>query len=268
MLFALDIGNTNIVCGVFWPGTKAGRGLLEKTWRLASDRAKTVDEYQALIATLFQQAGIAPEKIAGVVIASVVPPLTPVLEEASCALTRCHPLLVTAELDLGIKVRVKNPGEVGVDRLANAVAGFAIYGGPLVVVDFGTATKFEAVSGKGDYLGGVILPGVDISLEALAARAAKLPRIDMAAPVAAIGRDTLQSMRSGVYYGTLGQIKEISRRLFSEMGGRPKLVATGGLSHWLPAKELGLRAKDPFLTLEGLRLIYSRNIRRHASGKR
>jgi type III pantothenate kinase len=260
VLFALDIGNTNVVAGVFRPLPKAGRGTLAKTWRFTSDRAKTGDEYLAQIKTLFDQAGLKPAKVRGVVIASVVPPLTPVFEQVAHELFSCKPLVVSSKLDLGLKVLTDNPSEVGVDRLANAVSGFAIYGGPLVVVDFGTATKFDAVSAEGNYLGGAILPGVGISLEALVSRTAKLPRIEMAPPASAIGRNTLESMRSGIYYGTLGQIKEITRRLFKELGGRPKLVATGGLSHqWLPAKELGILAVDPDLTLEGLRLIFLKN---------
>lgn len=262
MLFTLDIGNTNVVAGVFHPkakGQRPRRGSLAHSWRFASDRLKTADEYLSLLRGFFRQAGFNPGRVKGCILASVVPPLTPVFEEACRRFFRRDPLVVGPHLDLGLKVLTDQPGEVGADRLVNAVAGFALYGGPLIVLDFGTATTFDAISSRGEYLGGAIAPGVAISAEALVARTARLPRIDMEKPRSPIGKNTVESMRSGIYFGTLGQVRELLKRFHSVLGPGCKAVATGGLSHWLPVKDLGLDAVDPLLTLEGLRLIYLRN---------
>lgn len=266
MIFVLDIGNSNVLAGLYPLPPRGGRRKPAatgrpplKSWRFATDRSKTADEYEALLAGFFRQAGVSPRQVRGAMAACVVPPLMPVFQEACRGLFRLEMKAVSTALDLGIKVAIDNPAEAGADRLVNAVAGHALYGGPLIVVDFGTATNFDVVSAKGEYLGGAIAPGVGISLEALVTRTAKLPRIEMAKPASAIGRNTLECMRSAMYYGTLGQIKELCARISGEMKGRVKVVATGGLSGWLPAKELGFQAVDPWLTLDGIRMVYERN---------
>jgi type III pantothenate kinase len=257
VLLVLDIGNSNTVAGVY-QGAR-----LRRSWRFASDPSKTADEYVVLLADFFKQAGLRPAQVTHAIVASVVPPLVPVIEESARRLFKVQALVVGMHLDLGLAVRVPHPEEVGADRLVNAVAAFEAFGGPLLVLDFGTATTVDAVSKKGEYLGGAIAPGVAISMEALVSRTAKLPRIEMAKPASPIGDSTLSAMRSGIYYSTLGATRELCRRLGEDLqrrdGKKPKLVATGGLSYWLPASELGIHAVLPDLTLEGLRLIWERN---------
>lgn len=259
MLLVVDVGNTNVVAGAY-----QGRRL-RRSWRFASDPLKTADEHAVLLQDFFKQAGLRPAQVKAAVMASVVPPLVPVFEDALRRLFGVEAMVVGPHLDLGLRVRVRQPEEVGADRLVNAVAAFAAYGGPLLVLDFGTATTVDAVSKAGEYLGGAIAPGVAISVEALVKRTAKLPRIEMAPPASPIGASTLEAMRSGVYYGTLGATRELCARLGAALRRRdgrvPKVVATGGLSAWLPAKELGIQAVAPDLTLEGLRLIWERNHR-------
>ena len=257
MLLVLDIGNTNVVVGVY-KGSK-----LQHSWRFASDRLKTPDEFSVLLTDLFSQAKLKPEAITASILASVVPLLVPVLGDAVRHLTGSRPLVVGPHLNLGIEIRTRLPEEVGADRLVNAVAGFEAYGGPLLIIDFGTATTVDAVSADGAYLGGAIAPGIGISMEALVARTAKLPRIEMAPPKNPIGDSTVESMRSGQYYATLGGIRELCAVMGKELrkrdGRLPQVLATGGLSYWLPTQELGIKAIVPNLTLEGLRLIHERN---------
>jgi type III pantothenate kinase len=259
MLLVVDIGNSNVVAGVY-QGPR-----LRRSWRFASNPLKTADEYAVLLEDFFKQAKLKPAQIKAAIIASVVPPLVPVFEEALRRLFGLDALLVGPHLDLGLGIRTRHPEEVGADRLVNAVAAYNTFGGPLLVLDFGTATTVDAVSVRGEYLGGAIAPGVAISMEALVSRTAKLPRIEMAKPASAIGDSTLAAMRSGIYYGTLGSIRELCHRLGEELrrrdGRRPRLVATGGLSFWLPAQELGIHAVVPDLTLEGLRILWERNRR-------
>lgn len=271
MLLVLDIGNTNIVAGVY-----QGKKLL-KSWRFAANRVKTADEYVMLIGDFFKSDKLSAKKISASIISSVVPPLIPVFEEALLRLFKTKPMVVGPHLDLGITIKIKNPEEAGADRLVNAVAGYAAFGGPLLVVDSGTACTVDCVSAKGEYLGGVILPGINISIEALVSRTAKLPRIEMAKPKKPIGDSTVEAMRSGIYYGMVGQLKELIRVLGASMQGgteagyhqpagadrlrrsRPRVIATGGLSVWIPANEVGIEKTIPDLTLEGLRIIYERN---------
>lgn len=257
MLLVIDIGNSNTVAGVY-QGAR-----LRRSWRFASDAQKTADEQVVLLADFFKQAKLKPAMVKSAIVASVVPPLVPVIEEALRRLFKVQPMIVGMHLDLGLRVRIPHPEEVGADRLVNAVAAFEAFGGPLLVLDFGTATTVDAVSRQGEYLGGAIAPGVAISMEALVSRTSKLPRIEMAKPASPIGDSTLSAMRSGIYYSTLGATRELCRRLGEDLkrrdGKAPKLVATGGLSYWLPASELGIHAVMPDLTLEGLRLIHARN---------
>ncbi|MES2201838.1 MAG: type III pantothenate kinase [candidate division FCPU426 bacterium] len=253
MLLVLDIGNSNVVAGVY-DGTE-----LLVSWRFASNRASTADEYVILLGDFFKSARLDPRGIGQSILSSVVPPLVPVFEEALRRLFHSKPMVVTPRLKLGLKIKIPNPEEAGADRLVNAVAGFKRFGGPLLIVDSGTATTVDAVSKKGEYLGGAILPGIGISIEALVSRTAKLPRIEMAKPKKPIGDSTLEAMRSGIYYGMVGQLKELIRVLSKEMPGKVKVIATGGLSAWIPAREVGIAAVLPDLTLEGLRLIHAMN---------
>jgi type III pantothenate kinase len=262
MLLVLDIGNSNIVAGVY-DGAK-----LKASWRMATQRASTADEQTLWLGDFLKSKRLKPRSIRHSILSSVVPPLVPVYEVALQRLFGSKPLVVSTALDLGIRVSVLSPEEVGADRLVNSVAGYHRFGGPLLIVDSGTATTVDVVSAGGEYLGGAILPGVGISLDALVSRSAKLPRIDLAKPRKAIGNSTLEAMRSGIYYGTLGQIKELIARLGAELGGRPKVIATGGWANWFPAKELGISEVLPDLTLEGLRLIHERCARPARPAKR
>jgi type III pantothenate kinase len=265
MLLVVDIGNSNIVAGVF-SGTA-----LKHSWRFATGVRKTSDEYAILLQDFFKQAGVKPAAVDGAILASVVPPLDPVMQDAIARLCKRRALVVGPGMDLGLTVALRNPEEVGADRLVNAVAAYHRYPGPLLVLDFGTATTVDAISADGTYLGGAIAPGVAISVEALFSRTARLPRIDMAPPDSPIGDSTLQAMRSGIYYGTLGSTRELCVRIGGELkrrdGRAPKLIATGGLSRWLPAKELGISAVLPDLTLQGLRLLWERNARPKRKGR-
>jgi type III pantothenate kinase len=261
VLLVLDIGNSNVVAGVY-QGSK-----LLQSWRFDSNRGKTTDEYVILLGDFFKAAKLKPSKVGASILSSVVPPLIPVFENALLRLFGAKPMVAGPDLDLGLAIKTKNPEEVGADRLVNAVAGFERFGGPLLIVDSGTATTVDAVSAKGEYLGGVILPGINISIEALVTRTAKLPRIEMAKPKRPIGDSTVEAMRSGIYYGYVGQIRELISVLSAEMRRRPRVIATGGLSHWIPAKEVGIEEVLPDLTLEGLRLIYLRNAPKSPSSK-
>lgn len=265
MLLVLDIGNSNIVAGVF------SGSVLKHSWRFATGVRKTSDEYAILMQDFFKQAGLKPASIKAAILASVVPPLDPVIQDAIARMFKLRALVVGPDMDLGLKVALRNPEEVGADRLVNAVAAYDKFPGPLLVLDFGTATTVDAISADGTYLGGAIAPGVAISVEALFSRTARLPRIDMAPPDSPIGASTLQAMRSGIYYGTLGATRELCARIGDELkrrdGRAPKLIATGGLSQWLPARDLGISAVLPDLTLQGLRLLWERNGPRKRKGR-
>jgi len=252
MLLAIDVGNTNIVIGVF-----DGKRIVE-SWRLSTDRAKTADEYRLLLFQLLSQSDIAADQIAGIIISCVVPPVLPRLREMCVKQFHQEPVVVGADLDVGVTVLYDNPKELGADRIANAVGGYAEYGGPLIVVDFGTSTNFDVISADGAYLGGAIAPGVRISSEALSARAALLPKIDMRVAPRAIGKNTISSMQSGFYFGFRGQMEEIIRQIKRELPQEPKVVATGGLSKLMAEKSELVDVIDPNLTLKGLRIILER----------
>ncbi|HHW27900.1 MAG TPA: type III pantothenate kinase [Firmicutes bacterium] len=254
MLFALDAGNTVIAVGLF-----RGPGLVEH-WRISTDHNKTEDEYGMVFLSLLANAGVKPSEVKGAVLASVVPPLTGVLERATSKCLGLSPLVVGPGTKTGINVKYENPKEVGPDRIVNAVAAFKKYGGPVIVVDFGTATIFDAISKDGDYLGGAIAPGVFTSTDALFEKAARLPRIELTKPSAAIGRTTADSMRSGILYGFAAQTDGIVRRIMRELGGRPRVVATGMPAHLIAPESSTIDTVDPLLTLEGLYLIYQKNV--------
>jgi type III pantothenate kinase len=253
MLLAVDIGNTNIVCGLY----DAGR--LAHTFRLATVRGRTVDELAALLAQLFALRGVEPRKVDASILASVVPPVTGAVSEAVSLLVGGAPLIVGGGLRTGIRIRHDNPREVGADRVVNAVAAHAHVAGPVVVVDFGTATTFDCISAEGDYLGGVIAPGLQASLDGLLARAAKLSRIELKVPPAVIGKNTVHAMQSGAMYGYAAMVDGLLLRLEDEMGGPFRTLATGGLATTICQLTRRVDEVLPDLTLDGLRLIYELN---------
>ncbi len=258
MLLVLDIGNTNIVLGVY----RGSR--LEMSSRMSTDWEKTADEYAMLVRDLLSFHGLDFPDIDGVAISCVVPPVVGTFEDLARRYCRCEPLVVEPGIKTGLVIKYENPKEVGADRIVNAVAALEKYGGPVIIVDFGTATTFCAVSEDGEYLGGVIAPGVGISSEALFQRAAKLPRVELVKPKTVIGRSTIRSMQSGIIYGAVGQVDEIVRRMKQEMGGHPRVVATGGLSPLIARESSEIDVIDPDLTLDGLRMLYERNLERNA----
>ncbi|MBM7856041.1 type III pantothenate kinase [Desulfohalotomaculum tongense] len=252
MILVFDVGNTNTVLGVY-----KGENLVAH-WRVSTDCNRTADEYGMLLNSLFQYAGLDINKINAVVISSVVPPMMHSLERMSKRYFNVSPMVVGPGVKTGMPIKMDNPREVGADRIVNAVAGYSLYGGPLIIVDFGTATTFCAVNKKGEYVGGVIAPGIGISTEALFAHAAKLPRVELKRPPSVLGKNTVHGMQSGIVFGYAGLVDEIVRRIKKELG-ECTVIATGGLAE-LIAKETGTIDKvEPFLTLTGLRLIYQRN---------
>lgn len=252
MLLAFDVGNTNITIGIF-----QGREI-RAAWRL-STRSSTADELAMSLYVLFQYRGLGFHDISGIIISSVVPPLTPVLVETARRYFDIEPLVVGPGIRMGMPIRFENPREVGADRIVNAVAAYEAYGGPVIVVDFGTATTFDAISAQGEYLGGAIAPGIGISTEALFQRAAKLPRVELVKPKGVIGKNTVTSMQAGIVYGFIGQVDYIIRLMKQELGPQTKVVATGGLAELLAGEIKSIDHLNPLLTLEGLRILYHRN---------
>ena len=253
MLLVFDVGNTNTVLGVY-----DGHKLINH-WRISSDRGKTVDEYGMLIIELFKHGGLNLKEIKAALISSVVPPLTIPLSHVCQRYFGLEPIVVGPGVKTGISIKYDNPREVGADRIVNAVAAHELYKGDLIIIDFGTATTYCAVQGNGDYMGGVITPGVTISAEALFQRAAKLPRIDVRDPGQVICRNTVSSMQSGMFYGYVGQVEGLVSRMKAEMGNHVTVVATGGLAQLISSATDCIDHVEPMLTLEGLRLIYERN---------
>jgi type III pantothenate kinase len=253
MLLAIDIGNTNVVLGVF-----DGERLVEN-WRVGTKTQITPDEYAMIFKDLFNFAGLDFSRIDGVIISTVVPPLLPVMAEMSRKYFRMEPLVVTHELKTAITIRYDNPKEIGADRIVNAAAAYRLYGGPLIIVDFGTATTFCAVTRSGEYLGGAIAPGVKISAEALFQRAAKLPRVELVKPRSVIGSDTISAMQAGILYGYAGLVDGIVERMKKELSPEAKVVATGGLAELVAPETRSIKEIKPHLTLEGLRLLFEIN---------
>jgi type III pantothenate kinase len=253
MLLVMNINNTNTKFGLY----RGSEWIAH--WRVASDRAKMPDEYAMLVRNLFGYKGLSWDDVSGVALASVVPPLTGIFVEMCQRYLGHDPLVVTTDIETGVRVLIDYPAQAGADRILNALAAHRLYGGPAIVVDFGTATTFDAVSAEGDYVGGAIAPGLGIAAEALFSRTAKLPRIQLAAPPAAIGRNTVHAMQSGLILGYVGLIEGLVARIRAELGGRAKVIATGGLAPLLAQETEVIELVDPMLTLEGLRLIYELN---------
>jgi type III pantothenate kinase len=252
MLLVVDVGNTNTVLGVF-----EGKELRAQ-WRLTTNRAQTADEYGILIRNLFSLAVIQPSQITGIIVGSVVPPLNSALDEMAEKYFHLQAVFLGPGTRTGMAIHYDNPQEVGADRIANAVAAFEKYGGPCVVVDFGTAVTFDAISEKGEYLGGVIAPGVGISAEALCAHTARLPRVEVREPQRLIGTNTVASMQSGLFYGAVGLVDGILDRLCATLGEKTKVIATGGQATLVAAASKYKPPVDSSLTLEGLRIVYER----------
>jgi len=253
MLLTIDIGNTNITFGLYEGETLGPR------WRIRTIHEKMPDEYGVLLDQLFHHRGYRPEQVTGVAVASVVPPLTPVFQQVCQDYLGQTVLVVDAGVRTGVCIRYDNPREVGADRIVDAAAVRTLYGTPACVVDFGTATTFDAVSAEGDYLGGAIAPGIRIAAQALFERTAKLPRVELARPPSAIGRNTTHSIQSGLLFGYVGLVEGMVARFKAELGAQTRVVATGGLAEIISRETDVIDVVDPWLTLHGLRIIYELN---------
>ena len=257
MLLAIDVGNTNIVLGVF-----DGADLIQG-WRLQTIRERTSDELGLLVDGLFARSRIERVQIRGVIIGSVVPPLTNTVRDMAQRYFGVSALIVEPGINTSMPILYENPSEVGADRIVNGIAAYERFGRdaarPMVVVDFGTATTLDAITAKGEYLGGAICPGVQISADALFQRAARLPRIDVRKPSRVIGRTTVGAMESGLFWGYVGMVEGLVRRMSDELGGRALCIATGGLAGMIAPETSLIQHVDPDLTLHGLRLVWERN---------
>ena len=253
MLLALDVGNTKTAIGVY----SDGKWIAD--WRITTHLDYLADEYYVLLKSLLEDEGLSLGKLSGAVLASVVPPLTTIFEELTVRILGKPPVVVGPGVETGIQIRIENPKEVGADRVANTAAVHKLYGGPAIVIDLGTATTFDVVSKDGDYLGGAIAPGLGISAEALVRRTAKLPKVELQFPERVVGRNTVTAMQSGLVIGYVGLVKELVERLKKELGGSPKVIATGGMAELVAAWTEVIDIVNPRLTLEGLRIIYELN---------
>lgn len=279
MLLAVDVGNTNTVLGLYKLDAETGlppkgaalaakdRADLVAHWRITTHRAQTVDEYGVFFVNLFEMHGMSPTQVTHIIISSVVPPLDSTLRQVCESYFHLEPLFVEPGIKTGMPALVDNPTELGADRIADCVAAIERYGGPCVVVDFGTATKFEVISEKGEYLGGAIAPGLGLSAEALFSRAARLSRVDIKRPAKVIGTNTIGHLQSGLYYGYIGLVDGVLERIFAELGTKPRVIATGGLARMVAADSHYISEIDDLLTLDGLRFLFERNRNARTRGR-
>ena len=263
MLLAIDVGNTNTVLGLYRLASEGVAAEMVANWRITTPSRRTTDEFGMLLRNLFALKDLKMEAVDGIAISSVVPPLDSTLRQVCEIYFKVKPLLIEPGVKTGLPVLTDNPAEVGADRIVNGVAAFERFGGPTIVVDMGTATTFDVISKKGEYLGGAIAPGLGISADALFARAARLPRIDVKKPAKVIGTNTVDHMQIGLYYGYIGLVDGILERMIAEMGPETKTVATGGLAKLIAGGSKYIGTVDEMLTLTGLRIIYERNLERH-----
>jgi type III pantothenate kinase len=257
-LLVVDIGNTNVSLGIYDYASEKSRAELSHHWRLSTHREHTSDELSITLHALFGQEGRSVDEVGDVIISSVVPPILPVWERVSTKLFDRPALVVGPGIKTGMPVRYENPYEVGADRIVNAVAAYELFHEAVIAVDFGTATTFDCVSAQGEYLGGVIVPGIHISMEALFERASKLHRVQIAKPKAVIGKTTTSALQSGLLYGYAGLVDSMVERIKGELG-ESRVIATGGLAHLISSESRSIERVEPFLTLEGLRLLYEKN---------
>jgi len=257
MLLALDVGNTNTVLGLYRLDDEKPE--LAAHWRVTTHRTQTVDEYGVFFVNLFEMHGMAPSQVTHIIIASVVPPVDSTLRQVCESYFHIEPMFVEPGIKTGMPMLVDNPTEMGADRIADSIAAFELYGGPCIVVDFGTATKFEVISARGEYLGGAIAPGLGLSAEALFSRAARLSRVDIKRPAKVIGTNTIGHLQSGLYFGYIGLVDGILERIITELGETPRIVATGGLAGMIAEDSRYINEINEWLTLEGLRILFERN---------
>jgi type III pantothenate kinase len=253
MLLAIDIGNTNVTLGLYRGDTLGPR------WRLGTRHGRMPDEYGTLMLSLLHRVDISADDIHAIAMTSVVPQLTGRFEEACRQYFQREPLIVDGSSKTGVRILYEDPSQVGADRIVDAAAGYKLYGGPACIIDFGTATTFNAISAEGDFIGGAIAPGIGISSEALFQHAAKLPKVDFLRPPAAIGRNTVHSLQSGLLFGYIGLVEGIIERFRAELGPEIKVIATGGLAEIVAQETKAISILAPWLTLDGLRIIYDLN---------
>ena len=254
MLLVFDVGNTNIVLGLY-DGDK-----MIYHWRAATNELKTADEYAASLGMMFQLDGVTFAMVTDIIISSVVPPVNPTLEYLCRRYFHVEPMMVGPGMKTGLNILYDNPRELGADRIVNAVAGITLYGGPLIIIDLGTATTFCVIDEKKRYLGGAVTPGIGISMKALFQRASKLPRIELTPASSVICKNTVSAMQSGIYYGAIGQVDGIVRRMKKEMGYKEiKVIATGGLADLIASQSETIDVIDPLLTLKGLYILFKKN---------
>ena len=265
MLLALDVGNTNTVLGIY--RLEGEKPELIAHWRVTTHRAQTVDEYGVFFVNLFEMHGMSPSQVHHIIIASVVPPVDSTLRQVCEQYFNVQPMFVEPGIKTGMQMRIDNPTELGADRLCDCVAAYELYGGPCIVVDFGTATKFEVISEKGEYLGGAIAPGLGLSADALFARAAKLSRVEIKRPPKAIGTNTITHLQSGLYFGYIGLVDGILERILAETAGKPRIIATGGLARMIAPDSRYIHEINDMLTIEGLRILWERNQNARPRGK-
>jgi len=262
MLLALDVGNTNTVLGLY--RLEGEKPELAAHWRVTTHRTQTVDEYGVFFVNLFEMHGMAPSQVTHIIIASVVPPVESTLRQVCKDYFHIEPMFVEPGIKTGMPMLIDNPTELGADRLCDSIAAFERYGGPCIVVDFGTATKFEVISARGEYLGGAIAPGLGLSADALFNRAARLSRVDIKRPAKVIGTNTVGHLQSGLYFGYIGLVDGILERILAELKQtnsdiEPRIVATGGLARMIAEDSRYIHDIDEWLTIDGLRILFERN---------